>query len=177
MQFLCTATLIGAALLQTLPQGGFSQPLLVTAIVDGGAIDVQTIGRVRLLGIAAPRIDRRTGQSAPHAIEARDRLSALVGRRWVRLQYDAGAKAAVSTRSAYILLGDGTCVNVALVREGLARVTAQRSLSRFAELQEAQEEAERSQIGIWSPFGSSRGETYKTPKAGTRQNKKKSGGG
>ncbi|MGH9410215.1 MAG: thermonuclease family protein [Vicinamibacterales bacterium] len=177
MQFLCTATLIAAALLQTPAHGGPSQPLLVTEVVDGGAIDVQTIGRVRLLGIAAPRIDRRTGQSAPHALEARDRLSTLVDRRWIRLQYDAGTKAAASARSAYILLDDGTCANVALVREGLARVTAQRSLSRFAELQQAQEEAERRQIGIWSPFASNGANTYKTPKAGTRQNKKKAGGG
>ena len=104
---------------------------------------------MRLLGIDAPEIGRGFDTSAPFAREARDRLSALVLHRWVRLEQEGAAFDAYDRRLAYVLTEDGTFVNAALVREGLARVSARMPLSRLAELQRAESEAQAFRRGMW----------------------------
>jgi micrococcal nuclease len=126
-----------------------SDPLLVRAVVDGDTIDVAAMGRVRLLGIDAPEIGRGFDTSAPFAREARDRLSAMILHRWVRLEQEGAAFDAYDRRLAYVMTEDGTFVNAALVREGLARVSARAPLSRLPELQRAESEAQAFRRGMW----------------------------
>jgi endonuclease YncB( thermonuclease family) len=178
MQILSTVALAAVAAIHIFaPQRpARAGPVLVTAVIDGGTIDVQSIGRVRLLGIAAPRLDRRGSASAPFAVDARDRLSSLVASRWVRLEYDTGTRTTASARSAYVLLDDGTCVNEVLVREGLARATGRAALSRAPQLRRARDEAERQERGIWSPLASAGTEMYKRRTLSKPKTKKKGGG-
>ena len=151
MQILIVLGLTAVAVLQTSSFGGAlsqSQPLLVRAVVNGDTIDVATVGRVRLLGIDAPAAGRGTSTPAPFGREALDRLTSLVLNRWVRLEREGGA--AVSTRrQAYVITGDGLFVNAALVREGLARVSARTAMTRLPELQRAEAEARAARRGIW----------------------------
>jgi micrococcal nuclease len=126
-----------------------SDPLLVRAVVDGDTIDVATMGRVRLLGIDAPEIGRGFDTSAPFAREARDRLSAMILHRWVRLEQEGAAFDAYDRHLAYVMTEDGTFVNAALVREGLARVSARAPLSRLPDLQRAESEAQAFRRGMW----------------------------
>jgi micrococcal nuclease len=176
MQILSTWLLAASAAIAMLQAPGTSNALLVTQVVDGGTIEVQSIGRVHLLGIAAPRVERKAGASAPLGLEARDRLSSLVSNRWVKLQFDRGRQANTTGRSAYVLLDDGTFVNAVLVREGLARVAGHPSLTRYAELQRAQEEAQRLERGVWNPMTLSGSQMYKTRKAAGEKTKKKKTG-
>src|SRR5689334_2537220 len=78
-----------------------SDPVLVRSVIDGDTIDVATLGRVRLLGIDAPEIGRGFDTAAPFGREARDRLTALVLRRWVRLEQEAPMVDAYNRRLAY----------------------------------------------------------------------------
>src|ERR1700742_995542 len=50
---------------------------------------------------------------------------------------------------AYVLTEDGQCVNAALVRDGLARVSARLPLTRLPELQRAEAEAQAARRGMW----------------------------
>jgi len=152
MLFLHVLLVSAVAVFQTLPlnaRATRSDPLLVRAVVDGDTIDVATLGRVRLLGIDAPEIGRGFDTSAPFAREARDRLSALVLHRWVRLEQEGAAFDVYDRRLAYVLTEDGTFVNAALVREGLARVSARAPLARLPELQRAEAEAQAFRRGMW----------------------------
>jgi len=152
MLFLHVVLVSVVAIFQTLPLDGRatrSDPLLVRAVVDGDTIDVAAFGRVRLLGIDAPEIGRGFDTPAPFAREARDRLSALVLHRWVRLEQEGAAFDAYDRRLAYVLTEEGTFVNAALVRDGLARVSARMPLSRLAELQRAESEAQAFRRGMW----------------------------
>jgi micrococcal nuclease len=127
-----------------------SAPMLVRFVVDGDTIDVAGIGRVRLLGIDAPEIGSGFDTPAPFAIDAKNRLADLVANRWVRLEYEGAARDTYNRRLAYVLLDSSTCVNVILVREGLARVSARVSLSRLGELKSAEATARAFRRGIWS---------------------------
>jgi endonuclease YncB( thermonuclease family) len=115
--------------------------VLVRSIVDGETIDVAGIGHVHLLGIDAPAHGHAAGPLA------RETLTQLVWRRWVRLEFEPGAR---SRRQAYVVREDGLFVNAAMLREGLARVTDHASLTRRAELERAEAEARSSRRGIWA---------------------------
>ena len=151
MQILIALGLTAVAVLQTSSFDGAlrqSQPLLVKSVVNGDTIDVATVGRVRLLGIDAPAAGRGAGTPAPFGRKALDRLTSLVLNRWVRLERE-GAAAVSTRRQAYVITGDGLFVNAALVREGLARVSARNAVTRLAELQRAEADARSAGRGIW----------------------------
>ncbi|HEX4346762.1 MAG TPA: thermonuclease family protein [Vicinamibacterales bacterium] len=150
MQFLLMG--LAAMLLNLQPRHGLprlSDPVLVHAVVDGDTINVQALGRVNLLGIEAPVIGHGASTSAPFAIEAKARLTALVLNRWVRLETDTAHVGVTSHRVAYVLTEDGQFINARLVREGLARVSARTPLARLDELQRAEREAQETRRGIW----------------------------
>lgn len=141
-----------------------SPPVLVRRVVDGDTIDVQGLGRVRLLGIDAPEWGFGFDTPAPFATEARDRLAALIANRWVVLEYERRGRDAYNRRLAYVLVENGRCVNTTLVREGLARVSAREALSRLGELKRAEADAQTSRRGIWGDQPSRPVERYTSPR-------------
>lgn len=145
-----------------------SDPLLVRAVIDGDTIDVATVGRVRLLGIDAPEIGRVFDTSAPFAREARDRLTSLVLRRWIRLEQEGQALDVYNRHLAYVVTEDGQFVNAVLAREGLARVTAREPLSRLAELQRAEAEAQSFRRGMWGAAPQIPPTSYTRPSSASR---------
>ncbi|MGH9139624.1 MAG: thermonuclease family protein [Vicinamibacterales bacterium] len=171
MQILITVALAGVAALQTPPSSGRvtrSDPVLVRSVVDGNTIDVAAFGRVRLLGIDAPRIRRAEGAFAPFGIEARDRLAQLLLHRWVRLEVEGAPLAARGRHVAYVLTEDGVFVNAALVRDGLARVSARPALTRLSELQRAEAEARAFRRGVWGSAAPAPGPSYTRPSTARR---------
>ena len=152
MQILIAAAVAAMAAMQ-IPVGAGrvtrSDLVLVRSVIDGDTIDVTTVGRVRLLGIDAPEIGRGYDSSAPFAREARERAAALLLHRWVHLEQEGPALDVYSRHLAYVLTEDGVCVNTALVREGLARVSARLPLTRLAEFQRAEAEAQAFRRGMW----------------------------
>ena len=152
MQILIAAAMIAVAAIQTPSFNARvtrSDPVLVRAVVDGDTIDVALFGRVRLLGIDAPELGRGFDTSAPFGREARDRLTQLVLHRWVRLEQEGAALDVYNRHLAYVMTEDGQCVNAVLVRDGLARVSARVPLTRLAELQHAEAEAQAFRRGMW----------------------------
>jgi endonuclease YncB( thermonuclease family) len=120
--------------------------VLVHRVIDGDSIELATIGRVNLLGIAAPPAGR--SQASPLAREARQRLEGLLANRWVRLEYENDSVHA--GRAAYVFLDDGRLVNAWMLREGLARAVATSALRRSRELLQAEADARLSRRGIWA---------------------------
>ena len=70
-------------------------------------------------------------------------------RRWVRLEQEGERFDVYNRHLAYVVREDGLFVNAAMVREGLARVTARVPLSRLPELQRAEAEAQAFRRGMW----------------------------
>jgi endonuclease YncB( thermonuclease family) len=152
MQILIAVALSAVAAIQTSPLAARvtrSDPVLVRSVVDGDTIDVATFGRVRLLGIDAPELGRGYDTPAPFGREARERLTQLILHRWVRLEQEGAALDVYNRHLAYVITEDGVCVNAALVRDGLARVSARVPLTRLPELQRAEAEAQAFRRGMW----------------------------
>jgi micrococcal nuclease len=173
MQILSTCLAIAVALFQLSPRVSRSESVVVKAVFDGDTIEVSTYGRVRLLGIDAPEVGRGFDTAAPFAHEARDRLAALVLHRWVRLEQDGPAVDAYNRRLAYVMREDGVFVNAALVREGLARVTARVPLARLAELKRAEAEAQTFRRGMWGATPQIPPASYTRPSGARRSTARK----
>jgi micrococcal nuclease len=171
MQILIVAAAAAVAIFQTsAPHARVtrSESVLVRAVVDGDTIDVATVGRVRLLGIDAPEIGRGYDTSAPFGREARQKLTSLVLHRWIRLEQEGPAMDAYNRHLAYVLTEDGQFVNAVLVREGLARVSARMPLTRLAELQRAEAEAQAFRRGMWGSAPQIPATGYTRPSKATR---------
>lgn len=163
MQVLLISLVAAVAAIQTPSvNGGLrrSASVVVRAVIDGDTIDVATIGRVRLLGIDAPEIGYGLDTTAPFAREARERLASLVLRRWVRLEQEGRALDVYGRHLAYVVREDGLFVNAALVREGLARISARRPLVRLDELERAEAEAQSFRRGMWGSAPQIPGTSY-----------------
>ena len=151
MQILIAVAISAVAVVQTSSLAPLtrSESVLVQSVLDGDTIDVATVGRVRLLGIDAPEIGRGYDSSAPFGREARERLTALILHRWVRLEQEGPSLDVYNRRLAYVVTEDGQFVNAMLVREGLARVSARVPLTRLPELQKAEADAKVFRRGMW----------------------------
>jgi len=122
---------------------------LVRHVIDGDTLEVERLGRIRLLGIDAPELGRGLESPEPFAFEARERLATLVTGRWVRLEYDRTRRDSYQRRLAYVFLQSGLFVNALIVRDGLARVSVRVPLRRLEELQRAERDAQLFRRGIW----------------------------
>ena len=145
-----------------------SDPVLVRSVPNGDTIDVATFGRVRLLGVDAPELGRALDTPAPFAREARERLASLVLKHWVRLEWDDPTRGLYNRHLAYVVREDGLFVNAALVRDGLARVSARTPLGRLGELNRAEQEAQTFRRGMWGSAPLVPPPSYTPPSTGKR---------
>ena len=103
--------------------------------------------------------------AAPFGREAQVRLASLVLHRWIRLEQEGPAIDTYNRHLAYVMTEDGVCINAALVREGLARISARLPLSRLDEFRRAEAEAQRFRRGMWGGAPSIPAAGY-TPRSG-----------
>jgi micrococcal nuclease len=136
---------------------------LVTHVFDGDTVYVAGVGRVRLLGIDAPEVGSGFERPAPFAVEARERLQALVLQHWVRLECDSPRRDGYGRQLAYIFRGGREFINAQLVREGLARVSARTRLRYWDELRQAEDEAQARRRGMWGDRPRVPSPTYTLP--------------
>ena len=127
---------------------------VVTEVVDGNTVRLDSGIVVRLLGIAAPRPGGPRGQAAePLATEARAALSAKVAGKTVRLGLDDEETDRYGRMEAQLFIADpdGSWVQQAMVVEGLARAYVTPTSRRCAnELMASEAVARQNGVGIWS---------------------------
>lgn len=127
-----------------------------TAVLAGGA-------RVRFLGIDAPEMEK-DGQPAEFmAHQSKAYVAQLILGKTVRLEYDQERYDRYGRLLAYLFLPDGTNVNIAVVRQGLARVYFHPPNALHQEtLLAAQQEAITAGRGLWQKLSQKQeaAETY-----------------
>ncbi len=134
----------------------------VSRVIDGDTAVLEGGARVRFLGIDAPEMER-DGQPADFlAHQSKDFVAALIQGKTVRLEYDRERYDRYGRLLAYLFLPDGAMVNLAVVRQGLARVYSQAPNLRYQEaLNAAQQEAMAAGRGLWQkPLAQQQTETY-----------------
>lgn len=122
----------------------------VTRVVDGDTVEVDRLGRVRLIGVDAPEADRCHESSATRF--TRDRLEGEV----VRYELGVEREDRYGRTLAY-LTREGDMHNRALLSEGYARVLTIPPNDKYAAtFEEAERKAKDTRSGLWGECGGDR---------------------
>lgn len=133
-------------------------------IYDGDTLQVEGVGRVRLLGIDTPETEdsprdqfyRERFHLSPQTLRSIARqakqytLDQAKGRR-VRLETDREQRDQYDRLLAYVFLPDGQMLNRQLLEKGLATVFRRFDFNRKAEFLAAEARARSAQLGLWQP--------------------------
>lgn len=134
----------------------------VSRIYDGDTIEVQRVGRVRLLGIDAPEHEaserdayyQRRFRIPPSLLRDTARqATAFVSRhahnRLVRLEFDREKTDRYGRTLAYVFLPDGRLLNLVLIEEGLAAVFRSADFKYKKQFGVAERKAQKQKNGLW----------------------------
>lgn len=137
--------------------------VLVSRVVDGDTLQLETGERVRLIGIDTPELhessklqrdSQRSGQDKK-AIkqlgeQAYEFTKKLVEGKQVRLEFDAEKKDKYDRLLAYVYLADGTFVNAEIVKQGYASLLSIPPNVKYADLfLKLYKEARENKRGLW----------------------------
>jgi micrococcal nuclease len=122
---------------------------VVTRILDGDTVILDTGETVRYIGIDAPELGKKNGGPGFYAREASRFNKGLVLLKKVRLEFDKEKKDSYGRFLAYVYVKN-TLVNSELVRQGYARVMTVPPNTKYKDLfVKNQKEAISKELGIW----------------------------
>lgn len=129
----------------TVPKEG-----VVTAVIDGDTVVLQTGGKVRYLGVDSPEIGHDAEPADCYGGAAKKTNEKMVLGRRVVLKYGQSETDSHGRLLAYVFLQDGTCVNLELLRSGNAFVyRTSEDFQLPAQFMEVQREAIKKRRGLW----------------------------
>jgi len=134
----------------------------VSWIYDGDTIEVEGVGKVRLIGIDTPETKEspRDAYYLRHERIESDTLRRIARQAFsfnlqllenhrVTLEYDHEKKDRYGRTLAYVILPDGRMLNRLLLEQGLAAVYRRFDFQRKAEFLAAEKSARDQQLGLW----------------------------
>lgn len=165
-----------------LPICGIADQHRCTWVYDGDTIRLDGGERVRLLGVDAPEVHHPERGEEPFGREAMGLAIALVSARTVELRYHEGTTIQGAQRDkygrvlAYVWVDriDGlgrrepVCLNLELLREGLARATRAWAHPLYDDYVKAEQAARARAAGLWAGAPSSPAGTVLVTTGGSR---------
>ncbi|HEU4333665.1 MAG TPA: thermonuclease family protein [Candidatus Eisenbacteria bacterium] len=129
---------------------------LCTKVLDGDTIDLESVGRVRLIGVDCPELGQKVNGYQGFSAEASEYTRSLVEGKRVRLEYDRERRDKFGRTLAYVYLEDGSFVNALIVEQGYGWAYT-RFRFRHADLfRRLESEARSAKRGLWG-IGASAG--------------------
>lgn len=134
----------------------------VTWIYDGDTLEIDTLGKVRLIGIDAPEREasRRDQYLAEKGISAASQRLTYQAAKQFNIKHVKGQKVSLTLDSpprdrhgrllAYVHLADGRLLNRVLVEQGLAVVYRRFEFTMKEEFLVAENKARRAGLGLWA---------------------------
>lgn len=117
---------------------------LVTKVIDGDTLELNSSEKVRLLGVNAPE------KGEPYYAEAKKRLEQLVLNKTVLMERDDEDRDRYGRMLRYVYIGD-EMVNLVLLEEGYATLYVLQPNEAYETLfRNAEEAARASRMGVWS---------------------------
>jgi micrococcal nuclease len=143
---------------------GHAQTLYgVLRVIDGDTIELETVGKVRLIGVDTPETVHPSKPVEHFGKEASDFLRHLLEGGEVWLEYDWQRKDKYGRTLAYVYLPDSTFVNEAIIRFGYGHGYTNYPFKYLEEFRALEREAREAGRGLWAP---QTGGTAVAPKAG-----------
>jgi micrococcal nuclease len=160
---LCLIVLTGLALVQPVCADEPAEALqgTVTWVHDGDTIEIEKLGKVRLIGIDTPEREdsprdaflQRQGVSATRQREIYHKAKAFnisyVKKQTVSLTFDHPPRDRYGRLLAYVYLPDGRLLNRILLEQGLAVVYRKFTFRMKTDFLAAEEQARQAGLGLW----------------------------
>jgi len=122
----------------------------VKKVYDGDTVILDNGDKVRLLGLNTPEVAGSYRDEEPGGPQARQWLLGKIAGLLVRLETDAERKDRYGRTLAHVFTADGTHINLALVKAGLATTDVFPPNLKYVDVMSAAErDAERNRAGIW----------------------------
>jgi endonuclease YncB( thermonuclease family) len=129
----------------------FAETARVARVLDGDSLRLTDGRELRLIGINAPEHGQDGRPDEPLAREARALLKHLVEGKTIGVTYDLERQDRYRRTLVHATLNDGTSVQQAMLRAGLAfAVAIPPNLAQLDDHQRAEAEARREQRGVWA---------------------------
>jgi micrococcal nuclease len=122
----------------------------VDRVVDGDTVILETIGRVRLIGVDTPESVHPRKPVQAFALEASAFLKKLLTGKGVRLEYDQTRKDRYRRTLAYLFLPDGTFVNEEIIRQGYGFAYTRYPFRYIERFRQREREARDRHVGLWA---------------------------
>jgi micrococcal nuclease len=138
---------------------------LCTKVFDGDTIELEGVGRVRLIGVDCPEVGERTNGVHGFSEEATAYTRLLVEGKRVWLEYDRERRDKYDRTLAYVFLEDSTFVNALIVTMGYGYAYTRFPFRYEDWFRRLEQEARHAKRGVWG-FGAASGEFGRGPNAG-----------
>lgn len=133
-----------------IPQNAEATLGIVSAVIDGDTIEVESEGQKWIVGYAGIDAPLPSDQIGSTGVQAAQQNASLVGGQVVTLVKDPSGQDEAGRLLRYVFSGD-VFVNYELVRQGYAEAVDSTSLMCAAVFQQAESEARAGQRAMWSP--------------------------
>lgn len=130
--------------------------VIVSQVIDGDTLRLESGEKVRLLGIDTPESKSTAKDVEFYGKEASAFCGDLLTGKPVRLEFEEERTDKYDRLVAYVFLEDGTLVNALLIKEGYARYLGAFRFSRKPEFKSLHQEAKAAGRGLWNPEGRKR---------------------
>lgn len=123
--------------------------VIVTKVVDGDTIHLNTGEKVRFIGVDTPEVNHPKKKKEPHGKAASTFTRKLLEGRRVRVMR-APDKDKYGRTLAYVYTLDGVLINKEIIRQGLGRAYVKYKFDLKDDFLKAEAEAKNARRGIWS---------------------------
>ncbi len=123
----------------------------VVKVVDGDTVDLEDLGRVRLIGIDTPETVDPRRPVQYYGKEASQFLSRLVLHEQVRIEYDQEKVDKYKRTLGYLYLKDGTFVNAEILKQGYGFAYTKFPFKYMDDFRAYEKQARENQRGLWAP--------------------------
>ncbi len=124
---------------------------LCDRVIDGDTIELERIGKVRLIGVDTPETVHPQKPVERFGKEASEFTRKLVEGKRVWLEYDQERKDKYNRTLAYVFLEDSTFVNAAIISLGYGFAYTKYPFRYLEDFRELEREAREAQRGLWAP--------------------------
>lgn len=123
----------------------------VERVIDGDTIEVEEIGKIRLIGLDTPETVDPRKPVEYFGKEASQFLSRLVLHEKVRLEYEQNKLDKYKRTLAYVYMIDGTFVNAEIIKQGYGFAYTKFPFKYLEQFRAYEKEAREDKRGLWAP--------------------------
>ena len=122
----------------------------VTRVIDGDTLILETLGRVRLIGVDTPETVHPSKPVEYFGLEASNFTKKLVEGKPVSIEFEGNRRDRFGRLLGYVYLEDGVLVNAKIIQEGYGFAYTKYPFGKMDSFRRYEKEARENNRGLWN---------------------------